>query len=67
MNNNLINTKIIESYLKENNLSTAKFCKICGISLNSYKQIRASEDCKLDALFKIAKVLKVPIYQIFNN
>lgn len=66
MNHNLINTKIIESYRKENNLSIAKFCRTCGISTSTYKRIIANKNFKLNALFKIAKIIKVPVCQIFS-
>lgn len=66
MNNNLINTKEIQAYLKENKLSIVKFCKICKISPHTYKKIMANEDFNLIALFKIAKAIKIPIHKIFN-
>ena len=65
MEYNPINVKIIEFYLKENNLSISKFCRLCKISTDTYKRIMTNKNFKLNAIYKIAKVLKVHIYQMF--
>lgn len=63
---NLINTKIIENYIKENNLSKAKFCKICNISPSTFNKIMNNGNFKLNALFKIARIIKIRVYQFFK-
>ena len=62
---NLINTELIKSYMKENNLSKAKFCKICKISPSTFNKIMNNGNFKLIALFKIARVLNVYVHQLF--
>ena len=64
---NLINTQLIENYIKENGLSKTKFCKICNISLSTYKRIMTDKNVRINALFRISRVLKIPFYQIFNS
>ena len=59
--------EIIESYLKENKISKTKFCKLCGISLCTLERIMNNKDYRIDALFKIAKVVKTQVYQMFND
>lgn len=58
--------EIIESYLIKADISKTKFCKLCGISLRTLKKIMNNEkNYRIDALVKIAKVVKVQIYQMF--
>jgi predicted transcriptional regulator len=65
---NTIKTEIFENYIKENNLSKTKFCKLCKISLSTFKKIMAHEDnFRIIALFKIAKVIKIQVYQMFED
>lgn len=52
-----INVKIIEDYIKNNNLSKTKFCKMCGISLYNLNKI-----LKNDLTVKIIPLLKVIKY-----
>ena len=66
MNGNSINAKIIELYIKENNLSIAEFCKLCKISPSTYKRIKDNKDFRLNALFKIAKIMNLKPYQFFE-
>ena len=63
-----IKTELIENYLKENNLSKTKFCKICKISYSTYKKIMSSDNnFGVIALFRIAKILNIEVYKMFNN
>ena len=64
---NTIKTELIENFIKDNNLSKSKFCKMCKISQSTLnKIITNSENFKIIALFKIARVLKIQVYQMFN-
>ena len=64
---NTIKTELIENFIKENNLSKSKFCKMCKISQSTLNKIMTnSENLRIVALFKIAKVLKIQVYQMFN-
>ena len=64
---NTIKTEIIEKYMNENKLSKTKFCKICKISPSTLNKIMTNDDnFGIIALFKIARVIKVQVYQMFN-
>ena len=63
----LINIVIIEKYMMKNRISKTKFCKMCKISPGTLNKIMAGYDnFKIIALFKIAKVIKIQVYQMFN-
>ena len=64
--NNLIKTELIENYLKENKLTKAQFCKICNISPSTFKRIMSNGNFRINALFKVARVIEIKFYQIFN-
>ena len=62
-----IKTELIENYIKENNLSKSKFCKMCKISQSTlYKIMTNGENFRIIALFKIARVLKIQVFEMFN-
>lgn len=64
---NTIKTELIENSIKENNLSKSKFCEMCKISQSTLNKIMTSnEKFRIIALFKIARVLKIQVYQMFN-
>ena len=64
---NTIKTELIENFIKENNLSKSKLCKMCKISQSTLDKIMTSnENFRIIALFKIARVLKIQVYQMFN-
>ena len=64
---NTINTELIANFIKENNLSKSKFCEMCKISQSTLNKIMTnSENFRIIALFKIARVLKIQVYQMFN-
>lgn len=58
--------EIIENYLKENKISKTKFCKLCGISPCTLKKIMNNNNYRLNALFKIARMVKVQVPQLFD-
>ncbi|MDE5990498.1 MAG: helix-turn-helix domain-containing protein [Clostridia bacterium] len=61
-----INVKLIEDYIKANNLTVTKFCRLCKISPNSLKKLKNGEDCRVNIVFKIARVLDVKVSQMFK-
>ena len=64
---NTIKIEIIKNYLLKNKISKTKFCKMCKISPSTLNKILANDDnFEIIALFKIAKVIKVEVYQMFN-
>lgn len=66
MENN-INIALIESFIKENNLTYFDFCKICQIAKSDLEHIfNGSLDFDVIILFKIAKKLKINIHELFT-
>ena len=64
---NTIKTELIENFINDNNLSKSKFCKMCKISQSTLNKIMTnSENFKIIALFKIARVLKIQVFEMFN-
>ena len=64
---NKIKVELIENFIKDNNLSKTKFCEMCKISQSTLNKIMTnSENFRIIALFKIARVLKIQVYQMFN-
>ena len=64
---NLINIEIIKKYMLENKISKTKFCKMCKISPSTLNKIMTGDDnFRIIAFFKIAKVIKIEVYQMFN-
>ncbi len=66
MNGNSINTKIIESYIKDNNLTKIEFCRQCKICTSTFYRIINGKDFRLNALFKIAKIMNLKLYRFFE-
>lgn len=57
-----INEEIIKKYISTNKLSKTKFCKQCGISVETLSKILTSGICRrLTSLCKISKFMNVPI------
>lgn len=66
MGNN-IKISMIENYIKENNLSKNEFCRLCRISPNTlYKIINNDSNMKIIAIIKIARVINVQLFQMFE-
>ena len=64
---NKIKVELIENFIKDNNLSKTKFCEMCKISQSTLNKIMTnSKNFRIIALFKIARVLKIQVYQMFN-
>ena len=65
---NTIKTEIIENFMIENKMSKTKFCKTCKISPNTLDKIMTNNyDFGIIALFRIAKVIKVQVFKLFNK
>ena len=64
---NTIKVELIENFIKDNSLSKSKFCEMCKISQSTLnKMMTNSENFRIIALFKIAKVLKIQVFEMFN-
>lgn len=63
---NDINTQLIKSYISKNKLSLNQFSKLCKISRNTLQKIlNNKKNIKLSSIFKIVKVMKVELHEIF--
>jgi predicted transcriptional regulator len=62
---NKFKKEIIDNYLKDNKISKTRFCKLCSISPYTLKKILNNENYEISALFKIAKVIEIQVYQMF--
>ena len=66
MNGNDFNVKLIEDFMKENNLSKTKFCKLCKVSPSVLNKILKNKDNFYPiALCRIAKFINVPLHKMF--
>ncbi len=65
--NNTIKVEIIKKFMMENKISKRKFCKMCKISFSTLNKIMSKDDnFRITTLFKIARVIKIQVYQMFN-
>ena len=62
----IVKTELIEQYLKENELSKTKFCKICKISPGTLTKIMNNQSVSLVAIYKITRTMGIYLHQIFN-
>ena len=64
--NNLINNKLIKDFIKKNKLTKKAFSNLAGIRLKDLNKIfKYNYNVDINVLFKIAKVMKIEVYQIF--
>lgn len=61
---NAVNTAIIDSFIKANNLSKTKFCKLCKISVYTFNKIMTNQDFDMINLFRVAKTMNVHICKL---
>ncbi len=74
---NRIKIEMVYDYMKKNNLSKTKFCKLCCISSAIFEKIEMFNltggkipkgyNFNIATLFKITKFLGIELYQIFEN
>ena len=63
---NQINVQLIKNFMETNNLSATKFCKLCQISPITFKKIMVNDlRFHISALFKISRILKVQVHELF--
>lgn len=64
---NTIKIEILKKFMAENNISKTTFCKMCKISHSTLNKIMANDDnFRIIAFFKIARVIKIQVYQMFD-
>ena len=62
-----IKTELIENFLQENDLSKRQFCKLCNIHYSTLQKILSNDfNFAITALFKISRVIKIPVHKMFN-
>lgn len=62
-----INSKLIQKYMKENQLTKKEFCEVCGICERTLKRmLDGGFDCRLASVLKVRKVLKVTLNELLN-
>lgn len=62
----IINTDLIENFIKERGISKIKFCEMCRISTGTLNKIYSnSTSLGIIQPFKIARILKVQICDLF--
>ena len=67
MRENLIKIEIIKDYIGQNKLSKTKFAEMCKLSVNTLNKILNNQtNVYVIALFKIAKVLNMPVHLLCN-
>ena len=63
---NEIKTELIKRFMKENKVSRSKFYMMCKINFETYqKKMNNNFDFGIRALFRIAKVLGVEVFELF--
>ena len=67
MNLDVVKTDLIKSFIKDNNLTIAQFCKLCKISQSTLYKIFNGKDFIIVVLFKIARVMHVQVWQLIKE
>lgn len=63
----IVNTEKIEDFRIKNNFTKKEFCEMCKIGTDTYHRILTGQNFYLTAIFKIARVMKVHAYTLFND
>lgn len=63
-----IKTELIEKYIDENDVSLEVFCNISNICKSDIQKIFVQDfDFGIDVIFKLAKVLKIEVFELFEK
>ncbi len=63
-----IKTELIEKYMDENDVSLEEFCRISNICKSDIQKIFVQDfDFGIDVIFKLAKVLKIEVFELFEK
>lgn len=63
-----IKMEVIEQFMKEKGLTRTQFCKLCKISYGVFLKIERGEaTVRISALFRIAKIMGIPIKELFRQ
>ena len=67
-NKKVINTCVIENYLKDNNLSKNKFCKNYNFSISTLNNILKNNlHINIKVIFKLAKIINIKVSELFRK
>lgn len=63
-----IKTELIERFMNENNVSLEEFCKIADVCKNDIQKVFVQNfDFGIEVIFKLAKVLKIEAFELFEE
>lgn len=63
-----IKTELIEKFMDENEVSLEEFCRISNICKSDFQKIFVQDfDFGIDVIFKLAKVLKIEVFELFEK
>lgn len=63
-----IKIELIEKYMDENDVSLEEFCNISNICKSDIQKIFVQDfDFGIDVIFKLAKVLKIEVFELFEK
>jgi len=62
----IFNLEIIKNYMRDNNLTKTKFCKLSKISVKTFnKIINQQANFRSIAIFRVAKTMQIPVHLLF--
>lgn len=61
-----LNVKLIQNYIKKNNLSQKEFCEKCGIDVGTLKRMMCGANARLTSLLKVRAVMDVTLDSLLN-
>ena len=63
-----INKDLIKNFMKENNLSKSKFCKLCDISVSTFDKFFSGKEfnLRIKTIMKLIYVLNTNFYVLFG-
>ncbi len=62
----IFNLETIKNYMRDNNLTKTKFCKLSKISVKTFNKILNHQlNFRSIAIFRIAKTMKIPVHLLF--
>ena len=65
---NIIKIELIENYIHTHNLTKKIFCVQCKIRIEELEKILTNNlDINILSLFKVAKILNIQLYELFNK
>lgn len=64
----IIKTELIDQFIKEQGLTRTRFCKLCKMSYGTFVKIRRGEcNVKMNAIFRMARVMRIKVHELFKK